>query len=368
MAVVGPPSVGYTVAGISLTVFITAGVFILIGRSLQPTVGASREAVQQARAAGRIGVARIDALRQTGTQINDQPLCEIDLTVQPLQGAAFSSTMRTIVPITSIPAFQAGTERDVAILIEGGPEVAFIDHDPGSARERSNLSVPDRDAVPFIAVQPHTRIVDGQRKGPLIGVGRKGRPLRLAVFAAVAIAAAAIVVAPYQHALGQTISALQDGRLRPDLRQPEALAHARDALQAEIGHDRVLSVFVAADYIIVEAPLSPGETRTDRWSYRDSQVSHEGPTTVQPDLAEQQFSWSDVAFDRLWSLLQTAADQVDLPLGDDSVYVVRSSDGDIHSPTFGERVVPPTISFSIRDDYGSTSFVADADGSGLTAR
>ncbi|WP_433776338.1 hypothetical protein [Microbacterium sp. gxy059] len=37
----------------------------------------SRKRIDAARAAGRVGIARIDGLRQTNTEINNQPLCEL---------------------------------------------------------------------------------------------------------------------------------------------------------------------------------------------------------------------------------------------------------------------------------------------------
>ncbi|MBD8465268.1 hypothetical protein IFU30_03210 [Plantibacter sp. CFBP 8798] len=365
---VGPPDVGYAVAGVALPVCIFATVLSLVGRSMGSAIGASPEAVQQAKDARRLGIARVDALRQTGTQINDQPLCELDLTVQPLHGAAFASTMRSVVPLTAIPMFQPGTERDVAILLDGGPEVAFIDAGELSADERARLRVPARASVPFLPVEPHRRIVDGRRRGPLLGVGRAGRPGRFALFAIVAIAAAAIVVVPYHQSVAQAIVALEDGRLRPDLHRPEALAEAQRALQEAIGHDRVVSITVAADFVIVQAPLTVGDTKTDRWEYRYGQVTNDGEASIQPESAAEQFSWSDVALDRVWALMQDGAEQVDLPVGDALAYVVRSTDTDVDSPTFARPAGPPQITFSIGDDYGSTSFVADADGSGLTAR
>ncbi|KQM16338.1 hypothetical protein ASF83_10890 [Plantibacter sp. Leaf171] len=365
---VGPPDIGYAVAGVALPVCIFATVLSLVGRSLGSAIGASPQAVQQAKDARRLGVARIDTLRQTGTQINDQPLCELDLSVQPLNGPAFATTMRTVIPVTAIPTFQPGTERDVAVLLDGGPEVAFIDAGELSADERSRLRVPARASLPFLPLQPHQRIVDGRRRGPLLGVGRAGRPGRFALFAIVAVAAAAIVVVPYHQSVAQAIIALEDGRLRPDLRRPEALSEAQRALQEAIGHDRVVSITVAADFVIAQAPLTVGDTKTDRWEYRYGQVTHQGAASSEPESAAEQFSWSDVALDRMWSLLEEGAEQVDLPVGDASLYLVRSTDTDVHSPTFARPAGPPQVTFSIGDDYGSTSFVAPADGSALAAR
>lgn len=364
VALVGPPGTGITVAGVSLTVLILCLVMTAVVRSVGGTMAASPEAVQQARDARRLGLARIDSLRQTGTQVNDQPLCELGLTVQPLSGSAFATTMRTIVPLTAIPAFQPRTEHEVAILLEGGPEVAFVD-DALSPDERARLRVPARSSVPVVEVTPYTRVVGGRRKGPWLGVGRQGRPLRLLAYAVVAVAAAAVVVVPYREGLAQTVEAIQDGRLHADLRRPDVLAQAQQALEREIGHDAVVSVYVGADLVIAEAPLTPGDTRTDRWTYRGGRVSHDGPASIQPELAEEQLAWCDVAFDQVWPLMESAAEQVGLPVGDASAYVVRSVDSSVDSPTFGRSVGPATISFSIGDDYGSTSFRYAADGSEL---
>jgi len=361
VAIVGPPGAGIAIAGVAFTVLVFATVMTRVAGSLGGSVAASPKAVQQARDARRLGLARVDALRQTGTQINDQPLCDVDVTVQPLTGSAFATTVRTVVPITDVPRFQPGAELEVAILLDGGPEIAFVDGEL-SPRDRERLTVPARRSVPVLRVEPHTRVVDGRRKGPLLGVGPKGRPLRLVLFAVVTAAAAAAVVAPYRVAVAQTVEAIQDGHLRPDMRQPDLLAQAQEALVEEIGHDQVTSVVVTKDFVTVDAPLRAGETATDRWTYRGGRVSNEGAATIQPGLAEEQYAWSDVALDQLWDLMETSAAEVGLPVGDASASVRRSPDGDIDSATFAEAVGPPVMTFSIGDDYGSTSFRFAADG------
>lgn len=364
VAIVGPPGAGIAIAGVSFTVLIFATVMTRVAGSLGGRVAASPKVVQQARDARRLGLARVDALRQTSTQINDQPLCDIDVTVQPLTGTAFATSLRTVVPLTAIPRFQPGAELEVAILLDGGPEVAFVDGEL-SPRDHERLTVPPRRTVPLLTVEPHTRIVDGRRKGPLLGVGKKGRPLRLALFAVVAVAAAAVVVTPYRVAVAQTVDAIQDGHLRPDMRHPDLLAQAQEALIEEIGHDQVMSVVITKDLVRVDAPLRPGDTATDRWTYSTGRVSHDGPATIQPTTAEEQLAWSDLALDRLWGLMQSSAEEVRLPVGDASASARRTPDGDINSETFSQPVGPPAISFSIGDAYGSTSFRYATDGTAL---
>ncbi|WP_181276218.1 hypothetical protein [Brevibacterium oceani] len=365
---VGPPGAGVGIAGVAFSVLIIAVVLTAVGRSMATTVSATKEDITQAIDSRRIGVARIDAIRQTGTQINDQPLCELDLTVQPLSGQAYATTVSNIVPVTDIPSFQAGVFRDVAILIEGGPEIAFIGGGEFSEHERARISVPPRSNVPMIPIEPHTRIVKGRRKGPLVGLGKKGRLARFSMFAIIAIVAALVVTWPYRTAVTQTAHALQQGQWHVDLRQPDALAVAQEALQDEIGHDQVISVYVSADFVIVEAPLEADGVKSDEWEYRGGRVANDGPATIQPESADEAFSWSDVAFDRLWPLMLTASGDSDLPVGDSGASIVRSTNTDINSENFAEPVGPPQIGFSLEDDYSSASFTAEADGSKLVAQ
>ncbi|MEH3088156.1 MAG: hypothetical protein PGN24_00715 [Microbacterium arborescens] len=362
---VGPPGAGWLIMGIALPVAIVSGVFVLVGRSLAGGVAASPAAVTDARDVGRFGLARIDALSQTGTQINDQPLCDIDLTVQPLVGSAYATTLRSIVPLTELPAFQPGALREVVLLLDGGPEVAFVDGEIAPAK-RAGIVVPARSAVPFVAMPRYSRISDGRRRGPLLGVGRSGRPLRVVAYLLVAVLAGAAVTLPHQEAVGQTIAALRDGRLHPDLRDADTLAQARAALEREIGHDQVASIVILPDLVIVDAPIAAGSTRTDQWMYRGGQVSHDGAAPTQPDSTAEFFSWSDIAPGGIRSALDQASEESGLPVDDASVSFRRSPDGDIQSATFAEPVGPVQLSFSLDDDYDSAFFRAAADGSGLT--
>ena len=361
---VGPPDAGWAIISIALPVAIISGTFILIGRSMAGGVAVSKDDLRRALDSRRVGLARVDAIRQTGTQINDQPLCEIDLTVRPIQGEAYATTLRTVVALTELPAFQPGVQRQVAILLDGGPEVAFVDGEL-SPSEVGNLTVPDRSSVGFVPIASHTRISGGRRKGPLIGVGRRGRPLRLLVFTAVAVAVAVAVVAPYREAVAQTVEAVLDGRAHVDMRQPGPLAQAQAALEREIGHDRVSSIYVTPDFVIVEAPVTAGTTHTDRWMYRGGQVEHSGAVSIQPKSATEAFSWEDVDLAGILPAMEEAASQSGLPVDDAGATVMRTWGG-AEAVSSGEKSGPIEINFSLEDDYETASFRMSADGSGLT--
>ncbi len=92
-------------------------------------------------------------------------------------------------------------------------------------------------------------------------MGRRGRPWRLALFAVATIVAATVVLLPYRDGIALTVAAWQDGRWSADMRTPDSLQTAKRALQAEIGHDQVVSIVVTPDAVIVDAPIRPGNRR-----------------------------------------------------------------------------------------------------------
>ncbi|WP_053351846.1 hypothetical protein [Leucobacter musarum] len=364
--VVGPPGAGVWALPVGLTLAILCGTFVLIGKSLRGVHLPSNEVIAAARNAGRLGVARVDALRQTGTQINDQPLCEIDLTVQPRSGAAFRTSLREIVPITQIPAVQPGARRVVANLTVEGPELALLPDDASGDPWR-DIEIPDAAHAGPVRVGGGGVIrADGTRRGPIIGMGKRGRPLRIALFAVAAAVAAVAVVLPYNVAVLQTVSALQQGRLHPDYRDPEPLGQAITALQEAIGHDQLISAIVTDEFVIVEAPLAPGENATDRWIYRGGGVTHDGAASIQPETPLEAFSITDVDWDRLAPAAKRASIEAGIEAIDDlSFSVGRSTDSDTSSETFGRAVGPVVVNFSVSDDYRSVSFRMNGDGSGF---
>ena len=364
--VVGPPGAGVWALPVGMTLAILCGTFVLIGKSMRGVQMPGDDVIAAAREAGRLGVARVDALRQTGTQINDQPLCEIELTVQPRSGAAFRTSMREIVPITQIPAVQPGVRRVVAILTEEGPEVAFLPDDV-TADPWRGIVIPDAMTAGPVRVSDGGVIrADGSRRGPIIGMGKRGRPLRIVLFVAAALVAAVAVVLPYRVAAAQTVAALQHGQLRPDYREAEPLGQALTALEAAIGHDQLISAVVSDEYLIVEAPLAPGENATDRWMYRGGAVTHDGAATIQPDTPLEAFSIDDVDWNRLAPAAKRASIEAGIENTDDvSFSVGRSTDSDVSSETFAKQVGPVAINFSVSDDYRSVSFRMNADGSGF---
>ncbi|UOR00701.1 hypothetical protein MUN77_11105 [Leucobacter allii] len=218
-------------------------------------------------------------------------------------------------------------------------------------------------AGPLRRSDPGGLRADGSRRSPLVGTGRRGRPLRMLGYALVLAVGVGIVLAPYRVAVAQTLAAIPEGRLHADLRSPEDLEAAVSALGHEIGHGNLVDVVVTDEYVIVDAPLSPGAIETDSWMYRGGLVERRGAATIQPETELEQFDARDVDWAALWPAVEataaeagvTALDEVTLTLG-------RGTDSDIESETFGRAVGPVEVGFSFSDDYHSVSYRMDARG------
>ncbi|MCS5497888.1 hypothetical protein NY547_11630 [Cnuibacter physcomitrellae] len=359
--VVGPPGAGEWTIPVALILLIGSSTLIVIGRSMNGVQTPSAEDIAAARAAGRSALVRVDSLSQTGTQINDQPLCELQVTVRPETGPAFRTVVRRIVAVIDVPRFQPGTVHPGVVLLEGGPEVAILNDDGGVPVRVP--SVPDAaSAGPLLLPESGTRVSGGRRRRPLLGVGRRGRPARLALMAVLALVAATAVVLPYRTALTQTIAALPSGRWHSDLREPGPFRDALTALQAETGHDQLVSISVSDDLIVVDAPLTPGALPTDRLTYRRGSVERDGAATIQPRTPAEAFSTSELDWDGVWATVTTIAAERGYPLDGISLSVSRTSDSDVDSPTFAESVGAVRVYATVSDDYRSESIVMSADG------
>jgi hypothetical protein len=65
--------------------------------------------------AGRVGSATISAVRQTGTFVNNNPECEIDLQVSVDGSAPYAVTHRQVLAMVALPSFQPGASVPVRV-------------------------------------------------------------------------------------------------------------------------------------------------------------------------------------------------------------------------------------------------------------
>lgn len=65
--------------------------------------------------AGRIGTATVSGVRQTGTFVNNNPECELDLQVAVDGGTPYAVTHRQVLAMVALPGFQPGASVPVRV-------------------------------------------------------------------------------------------------------------------------------------------------------------------------------------------------------------------------------------------------------------
>lgn len=332
--------------------------------------GNTQQAVDQARADGRLALARIDAVTDTGVKVDGDALMDVELTVQPTTRSAFRTRARTLVSPGRAASFVVGQRHVVALLSNDGPELTFTEDSPESL-SWARRPVPDADfAGPLLKARRGKVAVDGSvimaRGGPGGAAAVLLRGLRLVMALVIMLAAAGAVAYPYREPLAQSVESLQQGRLHPDLRQPQYLEAALRKISADVGHTDYMQVNVAEDYLAAEAPLRPGQKASDDWRYSNGVVSHRGPSTIQPESAGEAFKLTDVAWEKMWPAMQRAAEQSGLPLESATLAASRSMTSSV-SPD-GKLVKKQgaiRVSINLSDDYRSAYFTINASGTGL---
>ncbi|MFT0846279.1 hypothetical protein VR010_00815 [Actinomycetaceae bacterium L2_0104] len=363
--VVGPPGAGAWALPVGMTLTVASGVLLSISRSMRGLQSRQPAIIDAARSKGRLGIARIDVLNQTGTLINDQPLCDIEITVRPLSGAPYRTVVRKIVPFVRIPDFQPGARHVVALPSEGQPDALFTDDDPDDPRWAHQTVPPVSSAGELQRPESGALRADGTRRRPLLGIGKKGRPPRILLYIVAFLAAGAAVLYLYRVAVQQTLSSISEGRLHADLREPQHLGPALQAVESKTGHGNIVNAYVSRDFIIVDAPVSAGAKETDTWTYRRGVVTHDGPATIQPRSEKEQFAIADVSWEALEPSAERAQERLGITDDDVSFHVRREPDADVESEYFGQLVGPVFVTFSLHGDYEATYLQMNADGSAL---
>lgn len=98
--------------------------------------------------------------------IDDQPVCELEVTVQPRQGQAFRARLSRRVTYVEIPQYQPGELLPGVVLTHDGPEAAFVTDQVlyGEVEARvAGLTVPPAGSVRD----------DGTRRASFVGRGRR---------------------------------------------------------------------------------------------------------------------------------------------------------------------------------------------------
>lgn len=290
-------------------VWITAIVILSLGlpvllllRSSRMSLRAAPADVDAARRAGRGGIARVDAARLTGLEINNVPQYELELSVATSGRPPYRTTARHLIDPVSAASFGPGTLLNVVRLHEDDPRVAIV---PGTPPVRTTL--------------PPTAAIDswvprGRRPGdPLLGVGRQGRGVRSVAYVACAVLGAAVVVYPTRAEFAVHAETLLTSEDHASLFAPGRAEEAIAALEAAAPSTDAFQMWICPQHLRVDLATSPGADTVDDWQWSGGFVSHLGPGQTQPvDPEGQRWSLTDVDWAALPAMFRQALEHAHL--------------------------------------------------------
>ncbi|MFI2103535.1 hypothetical protein ACH436_09595 [Isoptericola sp. NPDC019693] len=314
--------------------------------------------VAAAKAAGRTTLARVTGIRATGSAVNDQPVCELELLVVSRQGhGPYRTTLRQVVNLARLPSLQPGAVVVVTQLDPERPEVALDDAPDPDWQRRAETDRQVRDL-------PTADVWVAPRRGRAPGAIRR---IPFVVFPVLAVLGLAGALYPAWDEVGRLVETRSIDTVRAEhdaaaaaetsMFTPGNLRPALDAVLALSGDD-VTEVYVYDQWVRVTAPTSPGATTTDEWQYRDGEATHEGASLIQPepeDVPRQLFDASEIDWEDLPPLFDeterlTGIDDADDPM----LWVARKVWAD-------EKPSDPQVHVYVSDDYydGSVDFAVD---------
>ncbi|MFC6357345.1 hypothetical protein [Luethyella okanaganae] len=312
--------------GLVVTTAIAAGVLtplVLVARSASGVFGAESkpEDIQLARSEGRLALARVLAIARTGTSINDQPLCDIDLLVMPRFGSPYQVRTRRLVDIVEIPRLQPECVVVVALAQKAPSAVAIVMNPPDdwAVQALSDQAVRTTRSAPVWVPQASAANTSRLRRIPVWAYG-----FGLLAGAALALIPAYPIMA--QLVNGETTldevrsaSGWEGRQAAEEAGQAEAAAEADifvgdnarrqvDALVEKVGPFVTSLSFWRAD-VAASAPTTPGAQTVDRFSVSAQTVTRDGADSTQPEpgeLVEELFDATAVDYGIMGELITVA--------------------------------------------------------------
>lgn len=302
--------------GIALTIGLLAGTASVFTTSRRAVAAATDPT-------GELALARVERIRRTGMTINDQPQCELVLTVAPRHRAAYTTVHREIVDLVALPRLQPGCVVVVRRPVESKANVVLVMDPPDDwerLREAERLRAGADRTIPLAATaqawpsEPET----------LLGVPKAtSNPLHAVVFALVLVIAAAATLVPAYGTIGRSITAIAAGDpAAAGVVEGDRHDEIVDALVREVGGPQFTSVGFYDGYALATAPSTPGALTIDDYQYRYDRTEHQGPELIQPDdPAAELFDVTAVDFTQVRELI--AAAQHESGIADPESVIVR---------------------------------------------
>lgn len=364
---------------LSLPVAILAGLWGLfaIGKRSAPTVSIDP---------AQLALARVERITRTGFSINDQPQCDLQLTVAPPRRPAYTTTHRQIVDVTALAQVSPGSIVVVRRPDDDWPDVQLVLEPPtewAALRQAEQLRTGDERTVPLAAATPAWAPAPSRTPAAAASAApgdtpaasaapatpgaaaparapreREPRPRPVLVFAwwALVLVSAAAFAFPAYASIGRTVSALVSGGAGAGVVEGDRHGEVVDALEAETGGTQFVRIGFYDDYAIASAPSAPGALTIDVYQYRYDRTERQGPDTIQPqDPAAALFDASDVDFSQIPAFIATAKESSGIA-EPDSVIVLVS-----RGATADEGVSPPVQMTVVLDSpYEDVTVVFDA--------
>jgi len=330
-------------AGIlALTGFPVILLLVSIARAGGPLRGQDHIDAAEAEADGRLALARVLDIKRTGVEINDQPVCDIDLLVTPHHGSPFQVRARRLVDIVEIPRVQPGAVVVVATERREPSPVSIVMQPPFEWQRLAETDQRVRETPSAPVYQPPA---EEARRGAVRRIHPAVYGLALLVGAALALIPAYPVIAALLG--GQTTvdeiryavswegrqaaqnRADEESEAAANMFEPGNAQHALDELVGVIGGTQVTDITLFGSTATATAPSSPGAMTLDDYLYVDGAAERIGPASSQaePDaLTGLLFDVSEVDLSLLPSITDRIAGLTGIePVSEQTVSIGRST-------------------------------------------
>jgi len=183
-------------------------------------------------------------------------------------------------------------------------------------------------------------------------------------------AGAAIVLLPMRGAVELSLESKKvTGSWIPDMRTEPGVSAALEALEQEVGHDRVVAVSLHKNFVLVDAPVGPGTLNTDSWQYRGGKLTNSGPISRQPESEAALFRTTDVQWKTYWPAVQSVASGLNADITDNiGIFSERASSTEVDGDSFVEHYGEVIARFTVNAPYSSTAYTMDSRGENIEER
>lgn len=293
-------------------------------------------------------IARVETAQRTGRERDGMQEISVRLVVAPEGEEPYqTSTLVTVAP-DDLRRLTPGAVVVVTRIGPGRPDVTIVPAAPEEvmaaaalARSDPSLIPPSSTALPW---ESATTTTPGTRRPTPRDRTRSGVPARVLAITIILVSAVVTTIpawGSFSRAIESAAAGDWDGtNLVSGRFQQEAV----DAVAEVAGGYEFAAVYFYPDYLIVDAPTTPGATTSDTFMYRYGRAWREGPETIQPtDLAAELFDAGALDFSAVADAVELARSASEIEETFVFAYVLRGAEGE------------PVIHVSLTGDYGSES-------------